>query len=73
MAALAVECLRCGERHDLARDSSGRLGRGECARCRYLGWADTAVLGGPDRAALRGRPLGQGRIYARPASSGRAA
>ena len=73
MAARAVECLRCGERHDLARDSSGRLERGECPRCRYLGWADTAVLSESDRAALRERPLEQRRIYALPASSERAA
>ncbi len=68
MAALAVECLRCGERHGLSRDSSGRVERGECPRCRYLGWADASALSERARGKLRERPLELRRIYALPSS-----
>jgi len=59
---LDVECLRCGERHQLARSPWRQIQDGECPRCGYLGWADPADLNEPSRRALRERPVEQRRL-----------
>ena len=58
MAALAVECLRCGAQHELARARSGLQG-GECPRCGYVGWAAATGMTEGVRRALRDHPVGE--------------
>lgn len=50
MTWVAVECLRCGERHPLERVASRYVQESECPRCGYLGWAE---VDGADKRALR--------------------
>ena len=38
--------------------------QGECPRCGYVGWAESAVLTETARQALRERPVEARRIYA---------
>ncbi len=57
MSVLTVECLRCGEAHELVRSPWRRLQSGCCPRCGYVGWADQGSLDEPARRALRERPL----------------
>lgn len=44
-----MECLRCGQKHDLRN--------GECPRCGYVGWAPSADLTELERRMLRDRPV----------------
>lgn len=56
METLSVECLRCGDRHDVRLQ--GRRARvGECPRCGYLGWARTEELTETLRRVIRERPV----------------
>ena len=57
MHHLAVECLRCGLRHTLARSSSSELTDSECPRCGYLGWAHATMLDERARRDLRDVPV----------------
>ncbi len=57
MGTLNVECLRCGERHQLSRAIRRQVQESECPRCGYLGWADAADLTEPSRRQLRERPV----------------
>jgi ribosomal protein S27AE len=54
---LDVECLRCGERHRLARPRRRSIQRGECPRCGYVGWAPAADRTERPRRELRSRPV----------------
>ena len=56
METLNVECLRCGERHQLFR-TMRHVQQSECPRCGYLGWAGVTDLTEPSRRALRDRPV----------------
>jgi hypothetical protein len=51
-----VECLRCGENHELVRSPWRRLQSGHCPRCGYVGWAEAADLDELTRRRLRERP-----------------
>ena len=62
MAAHHVECLRCGEGHELVRSFLRKVQEGECPRCGYLGWAEASELTERARRALRERPLEQRRL-----------
>jgi hypothetical protein len=55
---VAVECLRCGNRHLNVRPQSSKLTDSECPRCGYLGWAHAASLDESTRRHLRERPIG---------------
>jgi hypothetical protein len=54
---LAVECLRCGEQHQLESRPKRSIQDGECPRCGYVGWAYAAELTEPTRRALRDHPV----------------
>lgn len=62
MAALEVECLRCGEQRVLQPESRSNLYAGECPRCRYVGWAPTVDVSEATRKVLRERPLERRRL-----------
>jgi len=64
MESTTVECLRCGETHQLASGPWRQLQSGDCPRCGYLGWAPIESLSEPERRALRDRPLERRRLYA---------
>jgi hypothetical protein len=64
VTSVTVECLRCGERHELARAETGWLQEGECPRCGYVGWAESASLSERNRRALRDRPVEARRVVA---------
>jgi hypothetical protein len=64
MASLRIECLRCGEVRVLHPPSHHRLDGGECARCRYVGWAATTEVDEALRRRLRTRPLERRRLHA---------
>ena len=72
VAAKLVECLNCGETRvtELGRRPSRRLVH-ECARCGYVGWAETESLTETLRRALRERTLEQRRASP-PGSTARA-
>ena len=58
VSVVTVECLRCGERHELDRPPGMRsLQQGECPRCGYVGWAEAFTLSERHRRALRDRPI----------------
>jgi ribosomal protein S27AE len=63
VTSVTVECLRCGERHELRRSDERWIEQGDCPRCGYVGWAESAILTEPLRRALRERPLEARRIY----------
>jgi uncharacterized Zn finger protein len=64
VTSVTVECLRCGERHELVRSESRWIQQGECPRCGYVGWAESAALTETHRRSLRERPIEARRIYA---------
>ena len=57
MASVTVECLRCGERHELVQTPQRLVQDGECPRCGYVGWAEAFALSERHRRALRDRPI----------------
>ncbi len=57
METFTVECLRCGERHQLLRSPVRYIQESECPRCGYLGWAGVSDLTELSRRALRDRPV----------------
>jgi hypothetical protein len=63
MERFGVECLRCGEQHELARVDGRRLLEAACPRCTYVGWAPRGDLGEPERRALRNRPVEARRVH----------
>jgi hypothetical protein len=61
MAALRIECLRCGEVR--AQEApKHHVDAGGCLRCGYVGWASSADLTEPLRRTLRERPLERRRL-----------
>ncbi len=64
VSSVTVECLRCGELHQLVRSRSTWLEQGECPRCGYVGWAESSVLTETLRRALRDRPVEARRVSA---------
>jgi hypothetical protein len=58
-----VECLRCGEQHELARVAGRRVLEAACPRCSYVGWAPRGDLGERERRALRDRPVEARRLH----------
>jgi hypothetical protein len=64
MASRVVECLNCGETRRVAESPSRHGALGECARCGYVGWAETTSLTEALRRALRDRTLEQRRRVA---------
>jgi hypothetical protein len=62
VATLSVECLRCGELRELARQPQHHLGSGECPRCSYVGWARSGDLTELVRRTLRERPVESRRL-----------
>jgi phage FluMu protein Com len=58
-----VECLRCGERHQLARVDGRRVLEAACPRCSYIGWAPCSGLTETARGALRERPVEKRRLH----------
>ncbi len=63
MAALQIECLRCGDVRVVHSDSHDRLDGGECAHCRYVGWAASTELDERLRSRLRTRPVERRRLH----------
>jgi hypothetical protein len=63
MERFEVECLRCGERHELARVEGRRVLEAACPRCSYVGWAPRGDLTEPVRRALRDRPVEARRLH----------
>ena len=63
MEKLIVECLRCGEPRLLLR-ALRQVEAHECARCGYLGWAESQTLTELERRVLRDRPLEKRRLRA---------
>jgi transposase len=64
MAQRLVECLNCGALRKIATLPSRPGGLHECARCGYVGWAETNSLTETLRRALRDRTLEQRRRVA---------
>ena len=58
-----MECLRCGQQHELDYGPWERLTESECPRCGYLGWAPSAALDESARRALRERPVESRRLH----------
>jgi hypothetical protein len=61
MAQRLVECLNCGAPRKISRLPSRPGLLHECARCGYVGWAETDSLTETLRRALRDRTLEQRR------------
>jgi hypothetical protein len=59
---LLVECLCCGEQHELKRTPARLVQQGECPRCGYVGWAEVSEVDERLRRALRERPVETRRI-----------
>lgn len=59
-----VECLACGQVRIAFPDRTPH-GAGECPRCGYLGWAESAELREDTRRALREQPLAERRAASR--------
>jgi ribosomal protein L37E len=57
MEHLAVECLRCGQERTIELRNED-----ECARCGYVGWAQSRTLDERTRRLLRERPLERRRL-----------
>jgi hypothetical protein len=51
-AALAIECLGCGEQRALSYTPTGRLDGRDCARCGYAGWVRVGELDAAAREEL---------------------
>ena len=64
MASKLVECLNCGAARHVSSLPSRPGTVHECARCGYVGWADTESLTETLRRALRERTLDQRRRVA---------
>ena len=64
MASRIVECLNCGATRRLTELPSRQAALHECARCGYVGWAETASLTEALRRALRDSTLEQRRRIA---------
>ena len=58
MERRSVECLNCGKARRVG-DTAG-----ECARCGYVGWAETDSLTETLRRALRERPPERRKLHA---------
>jgi len=61
MAANLVECLNCGATRRIVVNRLHPTQRHECARCGYVGWAETESLTEALRRALRDHTLDQRR------------
>jgi hypothetical protein len=61
MAQRLVECLNCGAPRKISALPSRPGLLHECARCGYVGWAETDSLTETLRRALRDRTLDQRR------------
>jgi hypothetical protein len=61
MARRLVECLNCGAPRKVSTLPSRPGLLHECARCGYVGWAETDSLSETLRRALRDRTLEQRR------------
>jgi Zn ribbon nucleic-acid-binding protein len=59
MASKLVECLNCGAVRHISTLPSRPGALHECARCGYVGWADTESLTEALRRALRDCALDQ--------------
>jgi Zn ribbon nucleic-acid-binding protein len=64
VASRIVECLNCGSTRHISPLPSRPGAVHECARCGYVGWADTASLNEVLRRALRERTPDQRRHIA---------
>jgi len=64
MASKIVECLNCGATRHVSRLPSRPGTLHECARCGYVGWAETESLTETLRRALRESGLEQRRHIA---------
>jgi hypothetical protein len=53
---LVVECLRCGQPRAIVPGPRRYQGAGECPRCRYVGWAESAELNERTRGLCRTVP-----------------
>ncbi len=62
MESLVAECLRCGALHARGGSAHLVLEGCECPRCRYPGWAPSALLTEDLRRTLRDRPPEQRRV-----------
>ena len=54
-----VECLNCGKSRRIVAGES----IGECARCGYVGWAESESLTETLRRLLRDRPVERRRLH----------
>ena len=59
MESRTVECLNCGK----TRRIYGGDSIGECARCGYVGWAESESLSETLRRLLRDRPVERRRLH----------
>jgi Zn ribbon nucleic-acid-binding protein len=64
MASRIVECLNCGATRRITQHPLRQGELHECARCGYVGWAETASLTESLRRALRDCTLDQRRRIA---------
>jgi hypothetical protein len=62
MRTKLVECLNCGAERRISPDPSRPTQANACARCGYVGWAETETLTETLRRMLRDRTVEQRRI-----------
>ncbi len=61
MASRLIECLSCGASRRVAVARFRPIQQDDCARCGYVGWAETESLTEALRRALRDRTVEQRR------------